>query len=144
MDKYWLTPVVGGIAGLTADVLTHPISTVKTRMQVQGADKSLLTQSIESQSKVMYRNPLQAAFHMATHEGIGSFWQGIGAVIGGAPFASALYFAGVEGTKNLLRRNDSSSAVIDFSSGVIGQLCGSLAWVPMDVLKERCQIQGIF
>jgi len=142
MEKYWLTPVVGGVAGLTADVLTHPISTVKTRMQVQGADKSLLNQSLESQSKIMYRNPFQAAFHMVKHEGVGSFWQGIGAVIGGAPFASALYFGGVEGSKTFLRRNGSSSAVIDFTSGVMGQLCGSLAWVPMDVLKERCQIQG--
>eukprot|EP01083_Nonionella_stella_P174590 605677_1 len=135
MDNYYLTPIIGGVAGLTADVCTHPISTVKTRMQVQGAQKALF----ESEVSVAYRNPFQASLHMIKHEGPLSFWQGIGAVIYGAPFASALYFGGVEVTKLAF---DRQSAAIDFASGVVGQLCGSLAWVPMDVLKERCQIQG--
>ena len=65
------------IAGLTADVLTHPISTIKTRMQVQGAQKGI-TSNI-SQVSTTYRNPFQAASHMIKHEGFHSFWQGIGA-----------------------------------------------------------------
>ena len=99
MDAHYLTPVIGGIAGLTADVITHPISTVKTRMQVQGASKALNNSS--SQISTLYRNPIQASYHMMKYEGFHSFWQGIGAVIGGAPFASALYFGGVELTKHL-------------------------------------------
>merc|ERR1712130_163532 len=81
---------------------------------------------------------------MFKYEGYYSFWQGIGAVIGGAPFASGLYFGGVELTKQIFKTdaNYSNHAFIDFSAGVIGQLFGSFAWVPMDVLKERLQIQG--
>ena len=30
------TPLLGGISGVIADVATHPIATVKTRIQVQG------------------------------------------------------------------------------------------------------------
>lgn len=75
---------------------------------------------------------------MLRNEGVSSFFKGVGAVVGGAPFASALYFAGVEATHNMTQ----GSALGDFMSGVIGQLCGSLAWVPMDVVKERCQVEG--
>ena len=106
-------------------------------MQVQGAQKGL----IESVS-ISYKNPIQATLHMIKHEGCSSFWQGIGAVVGGAPFASGLYFGGVELTKQIFKSGKSNNALIDFSAGVIGQLSGSIAWVPMDVLKERLQIQG--
>ncbi len=55
--------------------------------------------------------------------------------------ASALYFGAVELTKYTFKDNN-QTAIVDFASCVIGKLCGSLACVPMDVLKERCQIQG--
>ena len=31
---------------------------------------------------------------------------------------------------------------MNFVAGCVAQLCGSLAWVPMDVIKERLQIEG--
>ena len=38
MPDLW-TPVLGGFSGVVADVISHPIATVKTRIQVQGAAK---------------------------------------------------------------------------------------------------------
>jgi len=38
--------------------------------------------------------------------------------------------------------NRDKSAFSNFCAGVCAQLCGSLAWVPMDVVKERLQIEG--
>lgn len=34
------------------------------------------------------------------------------------------------------------NAAGSFAAGVGAQLCGSVAWVPMDVVKERLQVQG--
>ncbi|ETO06828.1 hypothetical protein RFI_30563 [Reticulomyxa filosa] len=121
---------------------------INTFFLVQGVSKGFISGA--NNQVLTYRNPLQASVHMFRHEGFRSFWKGVGAVVGGAPFASALYFGGVELTKSVgygqvelnHANKPQNSAMIDFMSGIIGQLCGSLAWVPMDVLKERCQVEG--
>ena len=106
-------------------------------MQVQGIPS-------QTEKVLRYKNPFEASIHMLRNEGIFSFFKGVGAVIGGAPFASGLYFGGVQLTKTSLTNifNNKNRSSIDFLSGVIGQLSGSLAWVPMDVIKERCQVEG--
>lgn len=48
--------------------------------------------------------------------------------------------AGLEASKAALPEHPASS----FVAGVGAQLCGSVAWVPMDVVKERLQVQGAF
>ena len=47
-----------------------------------------------------------------------------------------LYFLGYEFTKSMLPSASWSS----FVAGVCAQLWGSIAWVPMDVIKERLQV----
>jgi len=131
---FWLTPIVGAVAGVTADIITHPAATVKTRIQVQGAG------GVEGAGHVLrYSNPLKATLTMAAKEGPSSFLKGIGAVAAGSPLGSGLYFVGIEGTKTLL---GGEGFVTGFAAGCAGQLLGSCGWVPMDVIKERCQIQG--
>ena len=50
----------------------------------------------------------------------------------------ALYFCGLEACKAVLPTHPAAS----FMAGVGAQLCGSVAWVPMDVVKERLQVGG--
>ena len=50
----------------------------------------------------------------------------------------ALYFCGLEASKKVLPANN---PVASFAGGVLAQLCGSVIWVPMDVVKERLQVQ---
>ena len=50
--------------------------------------------------------------------------------------AQGLYFVGYESSKSMLPKTPWSS----FVAGVCAQLCGSVAWVPMDVVKERLQV----
>jgi len=74
-------------------------------------------------------------------EGWTRLYAGFGTVAVAAP-ARALYFAGYEFSKRqgdkLLGPNHPATA---FLSGPIAQLSGSLLWVPMDVVKERLQVQ---
>lgn len=68
-------------------------------------------------------------------------YAGFGTVTVAAP-ARAMYFLGYELSK---RQGDKllgpGHAATSFLSGPIAQLSGSLLWVPMDVVKERLQIQ---
>lgn len=74
-------------------------------------------------------------------EGWRKLYAGFGTVTVAAP-ARALYFLGYELSKRqgdkILGPNHPATA---FLSGPIAQLSGSLLWVPMDVVKERMQIQ---
>lgn len=87
-------------------------------------------------SMTVYRNPFHAGRVMLVSEGVASFYTGLGAVLAAAAPAQALYFVGLEASKAVLPDNAAAS----FVAGVGAQLCGSVAWVPMDVVKERLQV----
>ena len=136
MAEALATLVSGSISGAVADAITHPISTVKTRLQVQGAAASV--QQGGKQLMTMYRGPFHAASTIVRTEGVAALYTGLGAVLAAAAPGQALYFGGYEALKGALGAHPLAS----FSAGVGAQLCGSIAWVPMDVVKERLQIQG--
>ena len=75
---------------------------------------------------------------MVAKEGPMSLLKVVGAVAAGS-IGSGLYFVGIEGTKAVL---GGDGFVTNFAAGYAGQLLGSCVWVPMDAIKERCQIQG--
>mmetsp|Transcript_104087 Transcript_104087/g.315941 ORF Transcript_104087/g.315941 Transcript_104087/m.315941 type:complete len:294 (+) Transcript_104087:84-965(+) len=123
----------GCAAGIVADVITHPLSTVKTRLQVQGSGGG-------GHGAVAYRGVTHALATIVRSEGIGALYRGLGAVLVGAAPAQGLYFGGYESAKALLGAGQ--SGVGNFAAGVCAQLCGSICWVPMDVIKERLQVEG--
>ena len=124
----WQQLTAGAASGILADVCTHPLSTVKTRIQCQGAGG--VTQK--------FSNPVSALFKMLRQEGLASLYRGIGVVVVAAAPGQCLYFGAYEGMRSLL----GTSASATFLAGASAQIGGSLAWVPMDVIKERLQIEG--
>jgi hypothetical protein len=87
---------------------------------------------------VFYKGPISGLAFIARTEGFRSLYKGIGIVVASAAPGQALYFAGYE----TIKRVGGSNPFADFIGGVTAQMCGSLAWVPMDVVKERLQIEG--
>ncbi len=128
------TLTAGAISGALADAITHPISTVKARLQVQGAAGGATSSSI-----VKYTSTYHCLRTMIRSEGPAALYTGVGAVLAGAAPGQALYFLGYEAAKSVLPPDNS---VASFACGFLAQLFGSIAWVPMDVVKERLQVQG--
>lgn len=118
----------GAISGIMADVSTHPLSTVKTRLQVEGAQSG----------RGARVNPISLLLHIGSKEGAGALFRGVGVVVAAAAPGQAMYFTGYE----FVKKTTQNSPFASFASGVAAQLCGSLIWVPMDVVKERLQIEG--
>lgn len=123
----------GCLAGIFSDIITHPLSTVKTRIQVQGSGGG-------SHGALAYRGVCHGFAQIVKSEGPTALYRGLGIVLVGAAPAQGLYFAGYETVKSAV--GDGSSTLGNFFAGVCAQLCGSLAWVPMDVIKERLQVEG--
>lgn len=73
-------------------------------------------------------------------QGVRGLYAGLGAVLAGAAPAQAMFFTGMKLGSNALEPFGPS--VADFGSGICAQLCGSVFWVPMEVIKEKMMIQG--
>lgn len=125
--------IAGALSGVIADVSTHWLSTVKTRLQCQGA-------AVSSAGAVstLYRGPISACYHIARNEGLGALYKGVGIVVLAAAPAQALYFLGYETFKAAA----GDSVFSSFGAGMCAQLSASCIWVPMDVVKERLQLEG--
>jgi solute carrier family 25 iron transporter 28/37 len=76
-------------------------------------------------------------------EGIGAFFKGFGAVAAMTMPAHAMYFGSYEASKTFFQPSksmDQKSPWVHFSSGFIADICGSIIWAPMDVIKQRVQM----
>ena len=71
---------------------------------------------------------------MVATEGPLSLYKGIGIVVVGAAPAQALFFGGMTFAQTYGTDLVGASAA-NFGSGFFAQLVGSLAWVPMEVVK---------
>ena len=69
---------------------------------------------------------------MAAKEGAAGLFAGLGVVLIGAAPAQALYFGGMTAVQQVYTPD---SALGNFSAGFLAQLCGSISWVPMEVIQ---------
>jgi len=121
----------GGLSGLLADSLVHPIDTVRSRLQVQrGTGPNLL-----------YRTTFGSARHIVTTEGARALYKGFGSVAFFTLPAHGMYFAGYEYAKRHLRFGAEESPLSHFGAGIVADLSGALLWCPQDVIKQKMQVQ---
>lgn len=137
-------------AGIISRTITHPLDTVKARLQ---APRSFAT----------YRGPIDALLQTYRHEGFRSWYGGFGAVIVGGTPGTVLYLTGYaffrDSFSSLASKwngrsgstfNNSNSPptltqgqefAVHFSSGMLAETVTCIIYVPVDVVKERMQVQ---
>ena len=165
--------VAGGVSGLVARFATHPFDTLKTQMQVAGAvgggdvpssSRGGPASTSAASASARHRGALETARALVRREGPLGFYRGFGAVVAGIPFASAAYFGGYEAAKRAVDAfRDAAEISPRFppparsaaapltesptfsyvASGVIAQSFASVAYTPIDVVKERMQASGV-
>lgn len=85
-----LNLAAGAISGVVADVVTHPLSTVKTRLQVEGAQASFSAAASSSSSSAATAaaaaarpNPIMMLHRIWATEGMAALFRGVGVVVAG-------------------------------------------------------------
>ena len=117
--------IAGGASGLLSRLVTHPMDTMKSRMQVVGGGRKTLN--------------------------INGAYKGFGAVAIGSPVASGMYFMGYETTKACLKSvrrgddDDQQTLVVleNVLTGIVAQALAGIAYTPVDVVKERMQVSSV-
>ena len=137
-------------AGIISRILTHPLDTAKARLQANNT----------------YRGPIDALFRTYKHEGIRALYRGLNAVIVGGTPGTILYLTGYAYWRDTIsadvsawnerddtistsaRDNNKPSSLsqgqeftVHFMSGMLAETICCIIYVPVDVVKERMQVQ---
>lgn len=118
-NYFYLTSLIsGGVAGLVVDVVLFPIDTVKTRLQSE---------------KKFWRAG-----------GFRGIYNGLGPVVVGSVPSAALFFCTYESMKKILLpyAHDQQTHFVHMSSAAIGEIVACLVRVPVEVAKQRLQVQS--
>jgi solute carrier family 25 iron transporter 28/37 len=125
--------VGGALAGVISDGIVHPIDTIRARLQ---------TQKVEA-----YKSATDALFKITRNEGPFALYRGFAAVAVGTIPGHALYFAAYEWSKNTLNRLtdnlDDKSTSVHLAAGLFADAAGACTWTPMDVVKQKLQVQKL-
>ena len=97
-------------------------------------------------AKSQYRGPLDVLLKTAQNEGFFSLYRGFGAVIIGGTPGTMAYLCSYDWIKERTREQRIVSSkipesLIHFSSGMLAEIIACLIYVPVDVIKERLQVQ---
>ena len=134
-DQYpiLITSLSSFISGGVARCIVHPLDTLKAKIQIQQSPKSSEFLSI-SRSFYMTMNT----------EGLKGLYKGLNiAVLGSLP-ATCIYFTTYELSKNALTQSEifgKNPFFVYFWSGIAAETVSCVFFVPIDVIKERLQVQ---
>mmetsp|Transcript_33620 Transcript_33620/g.106743 ORF Transcript_33620/g.106743 Transcript_33620/m.106743 type:complete len:289 (-) Transcript_33620:99-965(-) len=131
VEGLWQPLVLGGVAGSCGELIAQPMIVVRTRMMVQGV--------AAAGGMVRYSGFLDTCRTMLRTEGLRAFYKGAAVNAAFTPACRALYMGGLELSKATI---GGGTAARDFLAGTSAQLIGSLAYVPRDIIIERCAIDG--
>lgn len=127
----WEDLVAGACAGLVSRFAVYPADTVKARLQLRGAI-SPSTLNIKAHAAVL---------QLARQEGVQGFYKGFSVVLVGVVPANMAYFGGYEAAKAVLPGED--GPVRNLAVGASAQLLAGLVYAPVDIVKERLQVQSM-
>mmetsp|Transcript_33868 Transcript_33868/g.36550 ORF Transcript_33868/g.36550 Transcript_33868/m.36550 type:complete len:327 (-) Transcript_33868:98-1078(-) len=117
-------------AGIIARTVTHPLDTAKARLQ--------------SLSGTSYHGPFDVLRSTFRNEGIIGLYRGFGTVIIGGTPGTIIYLCSYDIFKDRLSsasEHNEESSVVHFMSGILAETVACVVYVPVDVIKERLQIQ---
>ncbi|GAB2274275.1 hypothetical protein Dimus_009041 [Dionaea muscipula] len=127
---FWQYMIAGSIAGCVEHMAMFPIDTLKTRMQALGSCP------IKSAG-------VRSAFRSIIHtEGAAGFYRGIAAMALGAGPAHALYFTVYEFSKKAFSDRDLNPHLTHAAAGVCATVMSDGVFTPMDMVKQRLQLNG--
>lgn len=122
-------------ASIIARLSTHPLDTAKARLQ--------------SLNGSAYRGPFDVLHQTFRTEGIGGLYRGFSSVIVGGTPGTIVYLCSYDWFKEKISAATREPAIsigeesflVHLSSGILAETVACLIYVPVDVVKERLQIQ---
>lgn len=125
--------VFGGISCITAASFTHPVDTIKIRLQIQG--------ELGRSNQQAYNNIFRAGYVILKNEGFRGLYKGVSASWLREGVYSSLRLGLYEPFKEMLGETDPKNTPLwmKFVAGSLAGFVGSVIGNPTDMLKVRMQ-----
>ncbi|OMJ69273.1 hypothetical protein SteCoe_33044 [Stentor coeruleus] len=127
----YITAISSFIAGGISRSLVYPIDTIKTKLQVQ-----------QGHYKPQFLTISGAFKTTLTNEGIQGLYRGMSMSIIASLPANCIYYSTYEAAKQYLFQYNFPAFTIYFWSGMLAEAVSCALFVPIDVIKERLQVQS--
>eukprot|EP00554_Chaetoceros_debilis_P010986 CAMPEP_0194108140 /NCGR_PEP_ID=MMETSP0150-20130528/7892_1 /TAXON_ID=122233 /ORGANISM="Chaetoceros debilis, Strain MM31A-1" /LENGTH=314 /DNA_ID=CAMNT_0038796765 /DNA_START=102 /DNA_END=1043 /DNA_ORIENTATION=+ len=124
-------------SGLISRLLTHPLDTAKARLQAPTGN--------------IYKGTFDVLLQTSRAEGALALYRGFGAIVVGGTPGTMAYLCSYEYFRDEMSRYSKQreeeqktsipEAAIHFSSGMLAEIIACIVYVPVDVIKERLQVQ---
>jgi Mitochondrial carrier protein len=117
-------------AGIISRLCTHPLDTSKARLQY----------TPHAQPNP-YTGPIHVLVRTFHTEGLAGLYRGLGAVLVGGTPGTVVYLCTYEIVKAELSTDRAPPFLTHFMAGMIAETIACIIYVPVDVVKERMQVQ---
>ena len=138
VESLYPTMIASSLSGMLVRLPLHPIDTCKAKLQVQRPSQSNAPQPFSS--------VLSCLRYTYAREGVRGLYAGFPiAFLGSAP-AACLYLTSYEVSKRWLNAVAGDSVwqpALHFTSGLLAETVSCVLWVPIDIVKERMQVQAV-
>eukprot|EP00166_Cyanidium_caldarium_P000143 ctg_1038.g377 len=144
--------VAGGVAGLVADLMMHPLDTIKARLQAQ-VSMRYVAGGREGASEYRprpYRGVWDCALRVYREQGMRrGLYAGLSAVLLGSVPASALTFGSYKLIKSVLPGEEAwmggggSAWWRDLAAASVADVAALVTYVPAEVVAKRLQVAGM-
>jgi Mitochondrial carrier protein len=117
-------------AGIISRLCTHPLDTSKARLQYTPHGQPN-----------PYTGPIHVLVRTFRTEGLSGLYRGLGAVLVGGTPGTVVYLCTYELVKAQWSTDRAPPFLTHFTAGMIAETIACIIYVPVDVVKERMQIQ---
>mmetsp|Transcript_8646 Transcript_8646/g.24860 ORF Transcript_8646/g.24860 Transcript_8646/m.24860 type:complete len:310 (+) Transcript_8646:278-1207(+) len=129
--QIWKGLYAGALSGLASRFVVYPFDTLKSQLQVQGG----------LQGAPAHRSLATAALQVGRTEGLPGFYRGFSTILAGVIPANMAYFGGYELGKAMV---PSDWGILgNMATGAIAQVTAGVVFNPIDIIKERMQVQKL-
>lgn len=131
----WKTIIAASTASCLGKIATHPLDTVKAQLQVE-TSRSISPASSSNEA-------LPAVRRVLARSSFRSLYQGYSVAVLGSLPAGAVYMTTYETLKPKFEISlPRHRFLADFSAGLAAEAISCVFWCPIDVVKERLQVQA--
>lgn len=150
-DTIWNHSLTGAVAGTAQGFICSPMELIKLRLQVQTNPTEIFHWTTSRNNGRVYSDPWDAIKKIMKQGGIRGIFKGLELTLIREFPAFATYFATYEYMcKMYVRKNGNGTTIDDLSPLALclsGGISGITAWIvtyPVDVVKSRVQVDGMF
>ena len=142
----WINPISGAVAGAASAIVTCPLDVIKTKLQAQGAFRTLDPSPTGPSGREMYRGMLGTAKTIVRQDGLIGMYRGLSPMMLGYLPTWAVYMTVYDKTKDYFNRNGWHTDPRDLYmsrvySSVCAGACSTIATNPIWVIKTRMMSQ---